>query len=340
MKKLVIVVLVLLMSFSLFANGAAEGGSTTKGPNGYPKKDITMIVPLTAGGAFDQCARKLAAIVNEMYGINIVVQNIEGGGGLTGMTQVFTSKPDGYTLAFYSASFPGQSILGLNNLPLDAFTPIVAVQEESQIICVNSKSPYQTFDDLVAAIKANPGKITMATPGSLNSQQVGVRMLSEQIFGPGQFDGIVSMGYAGGARICADLIGESIIDSGILKSSEIYSAYMAGEVRPLVVVGPERLSLCPDVPTLTELGWQFIPTFSGILNTTAIYAPKGTDQAIIDYLGEILRAGVLSEEFKAYAASLDAKASGITGAELQELYKTDIIAAYESYRDIYLKGLL
>lgn len=297
---------------------ASEESKELTAPDGYGKKDITMVVPLTAGGAFDQAARKLSAIVNELYGLNVVVQNVEGGSGLTGMTQVLTSKPDGYTLAFYSIGFVGNIVMGRFDLPIEIVDPLISITTESQMICVNSNSPYQTFDDLVAAIKANPGTITMATPGSLSSQHVGVLALSEQIFGEGVYDGITQMPYPGGARICADLIGESIIDSGILKSSEIYSAYQAGQVRPLVVVGPERMTLCPDVPTLTELGYEFLPYYSGILNSTCIYAPSGVDPEIREYLIQVFNNAALSDEFQEYVASQDAQSNPLYGDALKE----------------------
>ncbi len=347
MKKIIALLLVFCALFSLTACGGsktttdkpADKAEGPVAPSGYGKRDITLVVPLTAGGAFDQAARKLSAIINEKYGLNIVVQNVEGGGGLTGMTQVITSKPDGYTLAFYSVGFLGNIVLGRNDLTLDSVIPLCRITEESQMICVNSSSPIQTFDELVAEIKANPGKITMATPGSLNSQQVGVRALSEMLFGPGQYEGIVHVPYAGGARITADLIGESIIDSGILKSSEIASAYAAGQVRPLVVVGPERMTLCPDVPTMTEAGYDFLPYYSGLLNSTCIYAPAGVDQAIVDYLVEVIYNACLTDEFQEYVASQDSHSVPLCGDQLKAGIQ-ECIDEYSKWPDSYLKGLL
>ncbi len=348
MKKIVALLIAACMLFVLTACGssgatsskpAGNQGSGPVAPNGYGKRDITLVVPLTAGGAFDQAARKLSAIINEKYGLNIVVQNVEGGGGLTGMTQVITSKPDGYTLAFYSVGFLGNIVLGRNDLTLDSVIPLCRITEESQMICVNSKSPIQTFDELVAQIKANPGTVTMATPGSLNSQQVGVRALSEMIFGPGEYEGIVHVPYAGGARITADLIGESIIDSGILKSSEIASAYAAGEVRPLVVVGPERMTLCPDVPTMTEAGYEFIPYYSGLLNSTCIYAPAGVDKAIVDYLVEVISSACKTDEFQEYVKSQDSHSEPLYGADLDTAIQ-ECINEYAKWPDTFLKGLL
>jgi tripartite-type tricarboxylate transporter receptor subunit TctC len=307
-------------------------------PKNFPRKDIMLVVPLSAGGAFDLAARQIAANVKELFNVNMAVQNIEGGGGFVGMTQVLTARPDGYNLAFFGVGFLAQISTRAIKLSMDQVDVLTTCTTESQLICVSTKSPYNTFDEFVAGIKANPGKISLASTNTLNSQHVAVRRLSEIIFGQGNYEGVIQVPYPGGARIVADLMGDSIIDAGILKSAEIYSGYKAGQIRPLVVAGPERLNVCPECPTLAELGYPEIPFLSGNVNTTAIFAPAGIDPEVREYIIKIIAAAIQSDKFQEYITSMDATGNPTYGAELDGILE-GLVQMYVSWGDTYLKGL-
>lgn len=310
-------------------------------PAGFGKKEITVIVPLTAGGAFDLAARKMAECVNNMYGINMVVENVEGGSGLTGMTQVLTSAADGYTLGFYSCGFYGSVIMDLYDvITLDMVDPLVTATTEVSVLCVNSGSGITNYDELKEAILA--GGFAIGGPGSLNSQQVGVRAFSEQLFGEGNYDSISYVSFAGGARIAADLMGDSTIDAGLLKPSEFMSGYEAGDLVPILVLGEERLDCIADVPTAKECGLDFsmngIPYYSGIINGTIVYAPTGLDPEVREYLIAIMESALLSDDFQAYVDMQNAFSDPVSGDELAAAMDT-LRSCYDVFKMTYFNGL-
>ena len=152
------------MLASLVACGG--GGGSAGGDSGtFPSNDITLVVPYAAGGTTDLMARSLSTQLGQDLGVNVIVQNVEGGGGTTGTSQAVNSDPDGYTLAIPSnGGYLINPVVNEVGYTWETTTPICIVSEIPIAIGVASSSPYETLDDLLAAAGAASGSITYSTP--------------------------------------------------------------------------------------------------------------------------------------------------------------------------------
>ena len=239
------------MLASLVACGG--GGGSAGGDSGtFPSNDITLVVPYAAGGTTDLMARSLSTQLSQDLGVNVIVQNVEGGGGTTGTSQAVNSDPDGYTLA--SPSNGGYLINPVVNevgYTWETTTPICIVSEIPIAIGVASSSPYETLDDLLAAAGAASGSITYSTPGATSTPH----LLAAAVGMQAGVEWNHSPNSSSPASI-AELIGGHI--DAVCVNLPTFKTYTeSGDVRLLAVTGEERDPNYPDVPTFSELGYDF-----------------------------------------------------------------------------------
>lgn len=244
----------------------------------FPKQDINIVVPYAAGGNTDLMARALATKMSELAGVNVVIQNVEGGGGATGTAQAVSSKPDGYTLAL-----PASSAYILNSqvndvgFTYDTTTPICIISEANFGIAVAADSPYQTLQDLIDAAAAAPNSITYATPGANSAGHLLVAAI-------GQAENIEwnhSPNTSAPAAI-AELIGGHI-DAYCSNLSVFKTALESGDIRLLCVTGQEREAKYPDTPCVYELGYEFPASVY-----FSLVGPSGMDPAVAGYLSDLV----------------------------------------------------
>ena len=235
------------MLASLVACGG--GGGSAGGDSGtFPSNDITLVVPYAAGGTTDLMARSLSTQLGQDLGVNVIVQNVEGGGGTTGTSQAVNSDPDGYTLAIPSnGGYLINPVVNEVGYTWETTTPICIVSEIPIAIGVASSSPYETLDDLLAAAGAASGSITGAnsTPHLL-AAAVGMQAGVEWNHSPN----------SSSPASIAELIGGHI--DAVCVNLPTFKTYTeSGDVRLLAVTGEERDPNYPDVPTFSELGYDF-----------------------------------------------------------------------------------
>jgi tripartite-type tricarboxylate transporter receptor subunit TctC len=238
----------------------------------WPTKPVTMVVPFAAGGTTDLVARPLAQSLSERFGQTVVVDNRAGAGGTLGAGAAAKAPDDGYTL--FLATIAHTIAPGIyKNLSYDFerdFDPITVVAEVPNVLIVNPKVPAKTTAELIAYIKANPGKVNFgsAGPGS-------VEHLSGELFRSLAGLDIVHVPYKGGAPMMTDLIAGHI-DMAIETSGSALQHIKAGAVRALAVSTRERSPFFPDLPTLKETGLAAydVTTWYGLLS------PKGTPAEI------------------------------------------------------------
>ena len=133
----------------------------------FPEHDITLIVPYAAGGTTDLLARALSNKMGEILGVNVIVQNVEGGGGTTGTSQTVNSAADGYTLAILSnGGYLINPVVNQVGYTYDTTTPVCIVSEIPIALGVAVSSPYETLQDLLDYAASNPGGVTYVTPGA------------------------------------------------------------------------------------------------------------------------------------------------------------------------------
>ena len=167
----------------------------------YPARDITFIVPWNAGGSNDIAARALDPILRE-HGIKIVIENVVGATGTIGMRRVASAAPDGYTIGMGTSSTLALIAQGKTPLTNAQFTHIARVSTDPLMLLVPAKAEQKSLDDFIKLMKANPGKVTIGTPGNYNLNHIFASMTARAA-------GVnyVNVPYTGGSKVVADLLG-------------------------------------------------------------------------------------------------------------------------------------
>lgn len=273
MKKPLIAAAASALLLPLAACGSNGGG----GGEGFPDNDINMVVTYAAGGPTDLGGRAVARSFEEQFGVNVVVENIEGASGGVGTGQVANDKPDGYTIGMTTASATSRVPLIENvGYQVDDLAPIGAVSVGPGMIYVPADSPYQTGEELFDAAKANPDTITVGTPGAQSPQHVELQRLEDKYdvsFRLVPFDGeSPAITALAGDNVDAVFGSNSAVSLGQVES---------GKARVVAVGSEERLDYAPDAPTLVELGFEGM-TFGNSL--FMLVAPADTPEDVLEQL--------------------------------------------------------
>lgn len=249
------------------------GITAASGAEAYPTKPIKLVLPFTTGGQSDVVARMIAERLARGLGQPVIVENIGGAGGMIAAANVARAAPDGYTLFL-----PNASTLTIapflqkgDNSKLPAFTPITTVTQFPLVLIVNSNSPYQTLADVIAAAKARPGKLSIASPGYGTTPH----LVAETFKREADVD-ITHVPYKGGAPALNDVLGGQV-DLYFEAPTTLLSQIQAGKIRPLAVTSTTRMRTLPAVPTVGELG---MPKLS-LESWSAFVAPPKTPAEIV-----------------------------------------------------------
>ncbi len=243
----------------------------------YPTRAIRMLVPYAPGGISDIAARIVGAKLTEAWGQQVIVENRPGGNGFIAMEATARSAPDGYTLVMCTVGDVAINPALFKEIPYVVdrdFAPIASVSDAPMVLAANSASPYKSIADVVAAAKAQPGTLNVATPGYGSINQL---VLESMALNTGTK--FVHVPYKGGAPAAQALMAGDI-PLGILASSSVAPHVQAGKVRVLAVTTAQRSALNPEWPTMQAEGAGDI----AMSNWTLLLAPKGTPQPILDRL--------------------------------------------------------
>jgi tripartite-type tricarboxylate transporter receptor subunit TctC len=268
----------------------------------YPGKPVRIVVGQAAGGGVDTLARLMAQKMAQGMGQPVVVENKPGAGGIIGTTFVTRAPPDGYTLlvapignvVFNEILYPKSPYSARRDL-----TPIGMLATFPLILVVNGSQPYRTVEELVAHLKANPGKADYG--GSGPAFQFATELFLIKTGTRAQFIQYKSTSEVLMALIAGDLL-LALADTG--PAHELASG---GRLRALAVTSPLRLSFLPDVPTMAEIG---LPELE-IQFWVGVFAPAGTPQPIVKALeAELTRFVALPEVARRMAAMQVSPAAG------------------------------
>jgi tripartite-type tricarboxylate transporter receptor subunit TctC len=275
----------------------------------YPSRDITFIVPWAAGGSNDVMARALQPILKEQ-GIGIIIENVAGANGTIGMRRVMTAPADGYMVGLNTSSTLAAIAQGKTALDNEQFTYLNRVSVDPLILVVPAGSPHQNLASFLAYMKANPGKVSVGTPGTNNVNHILAAMTARAA-------GVdyVNVPYAGGSKVLADLLGGHV-NAGVLKPAETLSQIQEKLIRPIGVYGEQRIQALPDVPTFKEQGIDVYP-FGPIVQMGYLVGPAKLPDQIRDRLTTAFRKAILDPRFKAVAQQNSFLVDDLSGEALR-----------------------
>ncbi len=248
----------------------------------YPDRPIRLVVPFPPGGGADNLARAIVPKAAQILGQPIVIDNKPGAGGNIGSAEVARAAPDGYTLLQGTNGTHGinQALYAKPGFdPLKDFVPVARWTVIPAMVVIHPSLPASNVTELVAYLKANPGKVSFASAGNgTTSHLAGVRFA--QLTGT-DIQHIPFKG--GGPALTGVLSGETPLMIDLMVS--VYPQVKAGKLKGLAVTTKQRVSTVPDVPTLDESG----VTGFDIAASDGVYAPAGTPPAIVEKLNAAFR---------------------------------------------------
>jgi tripartite-type tricarboxylate transporter receptor subunit TctC len=234
---------------------------------------VKLVVPFTPGGGIDAIGRILGARLSEMWGQQVVVENKPGGATNIASEYVARSAPDGYTLYISAVSIAVNRFLfpSLNYDPVADFAPVTLICDYPNLLIVPAASPLRSVADILAAAKANPGKLTFASPGHGSSPH-----MSAELFKYMAKVDVTHVPYRGAAPGYTDLIAGRVDMTFSVMASGL-PLMQAGQVRALGVSTLKRQPAASDVPTIAEAGVPGYETSSWF----AFFMPAKTPPEIV-----------------------------------------------------------
>jgi tripartite-type tricarboxylate transporter receptor subunit TctC len=283
----------------------------------YPDRPVRILVPYSPGGITDIAARVVGAKLSEYWGHQVVVENRSGGNGLIAMSAVVKADPDGYTLVMASGGDVSLNPVLIEKMPYDVerdLIPISGVSDAPIVLVANSRSLYKSVADVIAASKSNPGSIDIGTPGIGSITHLVLEWLA--LSTGTKFQNVPFKG--GGPAVQALIAG--VVPLAVLASSSVAPYVQNGTLRVLGVTSTTRSSLNPEWPTLREQG---IPEVNAS-NWTAMFAPKGTPQPVIDKLNADVVRALGSPDIRERFASGGVQVIPSTPSELAARQKNEL----------------
>ena len=262
----------------------------------YPSRPITLIVPWGAGGGTDATARIIGSLLEKELGQPVNVVNRTGGNGVVGHAAIASAPPDGYTIGLATVEIGMMHWQGLTELTGASYTPLALVNADPAGIQVRADSPYKTVQDLLAAIKANPGKLKASGTGQGGIWHLALAgLLRDQKIDPAAVPWVPSNGAAPGLQ---DMVAGGV-DIAPVSLPEARALIDAGKVKSLVIMNDKPSGLYPQIPTLksaTGSDWT-MAAWRGMV------APKGIPNDVRDKLAGALQKIVAGKEYNDFMAS-------------------------------------
>lgn len=278
----------------LSAAALAAVGLPVLAQDDYPNKPISMLVPFPPGGVADTVGRPVAEAMGRALKQSVIVENKGGAGGGIGMAQVAKSRADGYSLlmALSSIVVLPEADKVLKRAPmftLEQLKPVARFTADPTALVVRADSPWKTYKDFMAAVKAKPGAITFGSSGNYGTMHVPMEQLK---VATSSF--MLHVPYTGaGPAVLALLAGQ--VDALATGPSSVMQHVRAGKLRVLAHWGEGRLAALPEVPSFKELG---VPI--SYSQWAGLFVPAGTPDAVVARLRQAAKAA--SEDARAKQA--------------------------------------
>jgi tripartite-type tricarboxylate transporter receptor subunit TctC len=306
------------LAFTLAAGLVAANATSQQaiGAESYPVRPVKIVVPYPPGGPTDTIARIFAQKLSEGTGDQYYVENLPGAGSTIGTSAVANAPADGYTILLTTQDIVTQPIVK-SKVPYDlfrSFIPVTEVVAAPEMIVVNPSLPVHNMQELIALLKANPGKYSYASPGYGSSPHLACEWLFRLTYG---LD-VTHVPFQGAAPAVVSVVsGETPIFHNTLPAVAPY--IKDGKLRALAIASRERSPMFPDVPTLAEAG---IPGHEVAFWIGAL-APAATPAEIIQLLQHQIATINKFPEVKERLASLGFDPVASTSQEFAEYIKAE-----------------
>jgi len=257
------------LAFSAVAIAAGSAHAQT----GWPEKTVTIVVPFPAGGSTDMVARALATEMQGRFGHTFLVDNRPGATGTIGAGLVKRAAPDGYTLLVSSLGAFVVTPHMVASVPYDAtrdFDYLSVPVQAPNVLVASPAQKARNVADVIAELKANPGKVSFASSGNGSSDHLSAEVFWQQTGTEG-----LHVPYKGGAPAVNDLLGNQVSYS-FQNVNAVLQQIRAGKLHALAVTGDRRSPVLPDVPTLAEAGVKGAEVYSW----QGLAAPRGLPPAV------------------------------------------------------------
>ncbi|AOZ10146.1 Bug family tripartite tricarboxylate transporter substrate binding protein [Cupriavidus malaysiensis] len=295
------------------ALAAGSGLARAAWPDG---RAITWVVPYPPGGSTDVLGRNVAQRIGAALGSTVIVDNKPGATGTIGAAFVAKAAPDGHTLL--GTSIGPQAIAPhlLGHLPYDpiaGFAPVITLGTIPHLLVVGASQPLRSVADLLAAARAQPGKLAFASGGNGTILQMQGELLQQQTG-----TRFVHVPYKGDTPALQDTLGGQV-QFMFAPAAAALPHVQAGKLRALAVTSAQRLAALPDVPTMGEAGLHdFV-----VEQWQAVFAPAGTPAAVVQRLNQEIAQALRDPAIVALAGRLSVTLVGGTPQQLGALQKAD-----------------
>ena len=284
--------------FALLALAAVHSASAQ---GGYPSKPVRMIVGFAAGGISDVLGRAVAITASKQLGQQVVVENKPGAGTTIAGDYIARSSPDGYTIWLQDITTHAINAALYAKLPYDSvkdFTYVAMIASTPLMLVVHPSTNAHSVPELIALLKANPGKLSYGSSGNGTIVHLAGEML-RQAAGVE----VLHVPYKGSNPATQAILGGEVTFVFSTMPPAL-SAAKAGKLRALAVTTPKRVAATPEVPTMIESGLREfdVVLYSGVLG------PKGTDAAVVEKLNAAFAATVRAQEIQKVYEQLGAEA--------------------------------
>ncbi|WP_449045827.1 tripartite tricarboxylate transporter substrate-binding protein [Paracoccus versutus] len=285
----------------------------------WPQRQITMVVPFSAGGPTDTVARMVAERMSADLGQQIIVENIGGAGGTLGAANVAKADPDGYTVLLHHIGMATSATLYRNLAydTLNAFEYVGLVTEVPMVVTARKDFEPADFTAFKDYVKANADQLTLANAGIGAASHLCGMLLMQALEAP-----LVTVPYKGTGPAMTDLLGGQT-DIMCDQTTNTTQQIKGGTIKAYAVTSPERLELFPDLPTAKEGGVETMEF--GIWH--GIYAPKGTPAEVTERLSQALQVALADEGVAKAMADLGTapeQAENATPAALKAKLESEI----------------
>jgi tripartite-type tricarboxylate transporter receptor subunit TctC len=293
----------------------------------YPSGPIRIIVPYGAGGVTDSLARIIGERVAEALGVPVIVENRPGASSMLGMQACANAPPNGQTVCITvpdSLSYNPQVFANLPYDPERSFAPVIRLAWTNNLLVANAKAPFNGYQDMIAYAKANPGKLNWGTWGPATLPDVYLRWIAAQTG-----VNIQAIPYKGGAAQVNPAVYAGEVDITYMGFGTAAPQIAAGNIKPVVAVGPQRSAFMPSLPSLGEVGVD-----PGLQSYFGAFAPAESPKPIVARLNAALAAAIGTPQVQTFYKNTTLVAEANTPEEFAAFVKADREVAAKVFRSI------